>query len=104
MIVLKNDNEENAIISMKIIMDIIKSYRSDIEKFKDIVIDPFLLFVCQLYEDLKNLLEKFESFKTFKEETLYFEGKKILFSSQKSFKVLIECPLVVVRKKNNFRF
>ena len=47
---LENDNEDNAVIALRIIFDLHKNYRNTLES----EVKPFLTFVQCVYENLKH--------------------------------------------------
>lgn len=88
---LKHDNEENAVTAIHIIFDLHKNFRSHLGK----QVQPFLDFVRRLYESFGQtvdaLLIKRPSAQQSQQAALTH-----MSPSSKSFKVLTECPLLVM--------
>jgi hypothetical protein len=89
--VLADDNEENAIIALKVIFDLHKSYRPSLEQY----ILPFLETVNRIYANMPAASQAI------------FRGASVppaptsppatnLVRSVESFKVLTECPIIVM--------
>jgi len=96
--VLETDYEESALIVLRIIFDLHKNYRPNLSDS----VQPFLDFVVSAYSNLENsILESFgdvgidgdvdgRKFKERNEESVPY------LSSKSSFRVLTECPLIVM--------
>eukprot|EP00958_Prasinococcus_capsulatus_P028071 scaffold6247_cov416-Prasinococcus_capsulatus_cf.AAC.17 len=91
---LRTDNEDNAITCLRVIFDLHKNYRPSLER----EVQPFLDFVCNIYKGFADTVTYF-----FGTEEL--EGKPgavpqhkagELVLSTSSFKVVTECPLIVM--------
>ena len=89
MLILETDNEENALISLRIIFDLHKNYRPTLEH----KVQPFLDFVRKLYGNLKLTMNSILS-RPVRNRSL--GPNKQLARSTESFKVLTECPLIVM--------
>ena len=83
--VLVTDNEQNATVCIKILFDLHKVYKPTLEA----AVQPFLNFVISLYERMEGNVEKAFSPDAFTAPTILIPGKD-------SFKVLTECPLIVM--------
>ena len=89
---LREENEKNALLCLRIIFDLHRNFRPSMEKNAV----HFLKFVLEVYEDAEETVE----------ELLGGSGRKrgqkdklpspSELSSQKSFKVMTECPLIVM--------
>jgi len=89
---LREENEKNALLCVRIIFDLHRSFRPSMEKNAV----HFLKFVLEVYENAEETVE----------ELLGGAGRKrgqkdklpspSELSSQKSFKVMTECPLIVM--------
>lgn len=82
--VMQTDNEENSVTAIRIVFDLHKTFRPHLES----QVEPFLSFVRQLYSKLGMTVD---SVLRQPNPTLH----KILPATQ-SFKVITECPLVVI--------
>ena len=89
MLILETDNEENALISLRIIFDLHKNYRPTLEH----KVQPFLDFVRKLYGNLKLTMNSILG-RPVRSHSL--GPNKQLARSTESFKVLTECPLIVM--------
>ncbi len=82
--VMQTDNEENSVTAIHIVFDLHKTFRPDLET----QVEPFLSFVRQLYSSLR---------KTVSTVLLNSaEPKTTIPKASESFKVITECPLVVM--------
>lgn len=80
--ILKVDVEDNALICLRIIFDLHKNYRPSLEK----EVQPFLDQVQVFYKALEHTVDK----------VLNAENGQVELKSIESFKVLTECPLIVM--------
>jgi transformation/transcription domain-associated protein len=128
MFLLSLENEENALICLRIIIDLHKNYRPTLEP----EVQPFFDIVIKIYEQLPNTVNKIFSevpaakpaeqpgkpyyfthhihmnIRYYNSLTFYYQGKDPMFVDEKankpqtliraisSFKVLTECPIIVV--------
>ena len=54
---LRNDNEENALVALKVTSDLHRTYKHDLESH----VQPFLDIVIQMYRNMKQtMLDTFE--------------------------------------------
>lgn len=83
--VLLTDNEENATVCIKILFDLHKVYKPTLEA----AVQPFLDFVIGLYERIEENVDRIFAVDALADPSL-------LLSGQESFKVLTECPLIVM--------
>lgn len=92
---LDNDDEENAVIALRIILDLHKTYRAQRPAAGPLEgdVQPFLDFVRRVYENFSNTLK--ESF-TPKPTVAGQPAKPVVRKSKESFKVVTECPLIVM--------
>lgn len=86
MFILQNDNEENAVICLRIIFDLHKNYRSSLE----VQVQPFLSFVLTLYKNFQRTTEV--NFSLPPQQSR--DGR--IAKSTESFKVVIESPIIVM--------
>lgn len=99
--VTQNDNEENAVLGIKMMMNLHKSFRKDGQLVY--AAQPFLDFVNKLYgnfpETVREIFEQ-NGKSTMRSKCNEFvidkKKEKTYFPARKSFKVLTECPLLVV--------
>ncbi|TPX61909.1 hypothetical protein PhCBS80983_g00781 [Powellomyces hirtus] len=100
--VLKDDNEENAALCLKILVDLHKAYKPHLEEWGQ----PFFSTVQQMYKNMDDTLrETFEDDAPTVAPTEAVPGSpvtadgadipRILRHSQRSFKVLTECPIII---------
>lgn len=107
--VLTADNEENALISVRIIFDLLRNFRPTLEA----EVQPFLDFVCKIYQNFKATVSHFfeggnvvgEEVKPMvdtssSDQSLSsgsgYAGSSQLNPSSRSFKIITESPLVVL--------
>ncbi|KAJ7564762.1 hypothetical protein O6H91_02G032300 [Diphasiastrum complanatum] len=106
--VLACDNEENGIICLRIIFDLHKNFRPALEP----EVQPFLDFVCKIYQNFKSTVSYFfddtstsDAQLTGNQHTTGYLGPQRplggpvpgqLNLSTRSFKVVTECPLIVM--------
>lgn len=89
--VLQTDNEENAVSAIQIIFDLYKSFRSELEEH----VKPFLVFVRRLYENFGNTVKFILS--PCSSIIAHSQGApRYIPLSTQSFKVITECPLLVM--------
>lgn len=89
--VLQNDNEENAVTAIHIIFDLQKNYRQHLVG----QLQPFLDFVFRLYKSFPEIVKAM--LLTNKSADLPVPGiARRMTKSSQSFKVMTECPLVVM--------
>jgi transformation/transcription domain-associated protein len=81
--VLRFDNEDNALIGLKIIVDLHKNYKNLLEEH----VQPFLDIVREMYQNMDMAVTH-----AFSDDDA---GKELLTKSMFSFKVLSECPVIV---------
>ncbi|EMR10214.1 hypothetical protein PNEG_01486 [Pneumocystis murina B123] len=104
------DNEENAILSLKIIVDLHRSFKQNLEEY----VQPFLDFVLEIFKNMPQVVkESFPSVSSELSSPSYVNIKSSipmssvnhsetensgtsLGRSKYSFKVLTECPIIVV--------
>ena len=88
---LKAENEENALICLRIIFDLHRNFRPNLES----EVAPFLEFVCDVYKNIGDTVEE-----VFGDEGGAKPAKEAPAASAtpstKSFKVMTECPLIVM--------
>lgn len=102
------DNEENAILSLKIIIDLHRGFKQNLEDY----VQPFLDFVLEIFKNMPQVVK--ESFPLVNSESSGSTSIKSsipmssinlsetensgtpLSRSKYSFKVLTECPIIVV--------
>ena len=101
---LEKDNEENAVICLRIILDLHKNFRPHLEA----EVQPFLDFVRQIYQNFPSTVNEFFSSIDSAQYAMHHGqagpsasvggGSKsgALNKSTESFKVLTECPLIVM--------
>uniref|UniRef100_A0A6N2M6I9 Transformation/transcription domain-associated protein n=1 Tax=Salix viminalis TaxID=40686 RepID=A0A6N2M6I9_SALVM len=96
--VLTTDNEENGLICIRIIFDLLRTFRPTLEN----EVQPFLDFVCKIYQNFRMTTSHF-----FDNTSVAVEDTKGLLSaghvgngqlnpSTRSFKIVTESPLVVM--------
>lgn len=94
--ILKHDNEENAVVAIHIILDYYKTFRADLAT----QVQPFLDFVRALYESFGNTIEALLSvnslFVLHAASGQPQSRSRFIPLSTQSFKVVTECPLVVM--------
>lgn len=104
--VLTTDNEENGLISIRIIFDLLRNFRPTLET----EVQPFLDFVCKIYQNFKLTVSHFfenssvvgEDVKPMDTSTSDqslsggYSGTVQLNPSTRSFKIVTESPLVVL--------
>ena len=107
--VLQNDNEENAVLALKVTMDIYKSYKSLLED----QVQPFLDYVQELYKNMPlTVKDYFDVSSSTPAPTvtpsanlpaspstgmdIAETSSKVLAKGANSFKTLTECPIIVV--------
>lgn len=114
--VLTNDNEDNALISIRIIFDLLRNFRPTVES----EVQPFLDFVCNIYHNFKSTVNHFfnnpnavsasansgpplgpaamkmEGDDGFDTPMVPYVGAGQLNPSTRSFKIVTESPLVVM--------
>ncbi|KAI8925789.1 hypothetical protein BC831DRAFT_256646 [Entophlyctis helioformis] len=102
MSVLRTDNEENAVICLKIIVDLHKNYKTIVEDY----VQPFLDTVQEMYQNMeKAVADAFGDDGALDAGSLVDlsgsavggepQSKKALPLSLFSFKVLTECPIII---------
>ena len=88
---LKAENEENALICLRIIFDLHRNFRPNLES----EVAPFLEFVCDVYKNIGDTVKE-----VFGDEGGAKPAKEAPAASAtpstKSFKVMTECPLIVM--------
>ena len=86
---LKAENEENALICLRIIFDLHRNFRPSLES----EVAPFLEFVCDVYKNIGDTVKE-----VFGDEGAAKPAKEAPAASAtpstKSFKVMTECPLL----------
>jgi transformation/transcription domain-associated protein len=114
--ILENDNEENALVALRIFIDLHRNFRAVLEEKE---VQPFLDFVVNLYENLPTTVHEIFDARNgaglvsptqpspfassadtpgssnASEFGVTITGKHITKSSA-SFKVLTECPIIIV--------
>ncbi|GAB5370731.1 hypothetical protein AAMO2058_001518200 [Amorphochlora amoebiformis] len=91
--ILTIDNQENALICLRIIFDVHKNFSPNLES----EVQPFINFFINLYKNLPETVQ--EVFQRKPNRTaISSDGThvKVLTMSVRSFKVLTECPLIVM--------
>ncbi|KAJ1496049.1 hypothetical protein T484DRAFT_1760331 [Baffinella frigidus] len=91
---LDTDDEDNAVIALRIILDLHKTYRAQrpgggpgpLEGD----VQPFLDFVCKVYQNFPNTL------KAAFDKPVAGQTRPTVRKSTESFKVVTECPLIVM--------
>ncbi|KAJ8604233.1 hypothetical protein MRB53_041885 [Persea americana] len=111
---LQNDNEDNGCICLKIFIDLHKAYKTFIESF----VQPFLDIVLKIYQSMPQTLRAAfdaeaptgdQQHSTIREESSSpseFDARsdnRILAKSSHSFKVLTECPIIIVLLFSTYR-
>lgn len=108
--VLTTDNEENALIAVRIVFDLLRNFRPTLEA----EVQPFLDFVCKIYQNFKATVSHFfeggaavggdevkpmaidnSSDQSLGNSSGYNTGSQ-LNPSTRSFKIITESPLVVL--------
>ncbi|KAL6601053.1 hypothetical protein U3516DRAFT_602921 [Neocallimastix sp. 'constans'] len=93
---LKNDNEENGTICVKIIVDLHKNYKNNLEKY----VESFFEIVKEMYgnikETVKNTFGDNQQSTTASENEIPTNTNNELAKSMYSFKILKECPIIIV--------
>ncbi len=84
--VMQTDNEENSVTAIRIVFDLHKTFRPHLES----QVEPFLSFVRQLYNNLGKTVDA-----VLRAPNAQLHRPRILMATQ-SFKVITECPLVVM--------
>ena len=88
---LKAENEENALVCLRIIFDLHRNFRPNLES----EVAPFLEFVCEVYKNIGDTVKE-----VFGDEGGDKPAKEapaaVATPSTKSFKVMTECPLIVM--------
>lgn len=98
MYLLEVENEENAVICLRIIIDLHKTYRPSLEA----EVQPFLDIVQKIYSELQGTVvttfkDKPQTQQTQQPASLSEPSRATtLIRSMQSFKVLTECPIIVV--------
>ncbi|CAN0918697.1 Transcription-associated protein 1 [Linum grandiflorum] len=106
--VLTTDNEENGLICIRIIFDLLRNFRPTLEN----EVQPFLDFVCKIYQNFSLTVSHFFDNMTATQEDVKpmetssssdqgimssgYVGNGQLNPSTRSFKVVTESPLVVM--------
>ncbi|GLJ07095.1 hypothetical protein SUGI_0058030 [Cryptomeria japonica] len=106
--VLTTDNEENGLICMRIIFDLLRNYRPTLES----EVQPFLDFVKQIYQNFRTTVSYFfddtsgnDSQVAASQHSIVHIGSQRpsggpipgqLNPSTRSFKIVTECPLIVM--------
>jgi transformation/transcription domain-associated protein len=106
--VLTTDNEENGLICIRIIFDVLRNFKPTVET----EVQPFLDFVCKIYQNFKLTVSHFfengtaggEDVKPMDTSSASDQGLTNLGSagtgqlnpSTRSFKIVTESPLVVI--------
>ncbi|XP_048334555.2 uncharacterized protein LOC107424364 isoform X2 [Ziziphus jujuba] len=104
--VLTTDNEENGLISIRIIFDLLRNFRPTLEN----EVQPFLDFVCKIYQNFKLTVSHFFENSSVVGEDVKpmdtsssdqpmsngYSGSVQLNPSTRSFKIVTESPLVVL--------
>lgn len=96
--VLDTDDEDNAVIALRIILELHKQYRSprptqgapQMPGPLEGDVQPFLDFVCKVYQNFPTTLK--EAF----ERPAQGQARPAVRKSTQSFKVVTECPLIVM--------
>jgi len=86
--VMQTDNEENSVTAIHIVFDLHKTFRPHLEA----QVEPFLSFVRQLYSSLPRTVERV----LLNPPTTAPESPPSILPASSSFKVITECPLVVM--------
>lgn len=89
--ILQNDNEENAVTAIHIIFDLHKNYRSHLGE----QVQPFLDFVRHLYHSFSNTVKALLLVQKAAEPSVNPAPRRMTKSTE-SFKVITECPLLVM--------
>eukprot|EP00250_Pteridium_aquilinum_P025117 c30180_g1_i1 orf=1-957(-) len=106
--IVTTDNEENGLVCMRIIFDLHRSFRPALEQ----EVQPFLEFVCKIYQNFKATVNYFfedanssDSQLAVSQHSLGYIGPQRpaggpnagqLNPSTRSFKTVTECPLIVM--------
>ena len=90
--ILKNDNEENAFHAIHIIFDLQKNYRTQLNG----QVQPFLDFVRQLYQNFGETMKVLLIQRATQTPQQKQQQPTPISSSSQSFKVIKECPLLVM--------
>lgn len=103
--VLTSDNEENGLICLRIMFDLHRSFRPALEA----EVQPFLEFVCKIYQNFRATVNYFfedasasEAQLTTPQHNLGYIGPQRpaipgqLNLSTRSFRIVTECPLIVM--------
>lgn len=90
---LKTDNEENGVLGVKIYSNFQRAYKAHLVEF----VQPFFDFVIQLIGSMPALVEElFTVQQSAQPQTPQQPAETQLFMAAASFKVLTECPIVIV--------
>lgn len=90
---LETDNEENGVLAVKIYSNFQRAYKAHLVEF----VQPFFDFVLQLGGSMPSLVEELFSLQqTTQPQQPQHQGEVQLFKAVNSFKVLTECPIVIV--------
>jgi len=87
MSMLQKENEENAVICLRIIFDLYKSFKQSLKE----QVQAFLTFVCTLYNNFPNTVEI-----NLGNSSQGHSSEGTIAKSTESFKVMIECPMIVM--------
>lgn len=87
MSMLQKENEENAVICLRIIFDLYKSFKQSLKE----QVQSFLTFVCTLYNNFPNTVEI-----NLGNISQGHSSEGTIAKSTESFKVMIECPMIVM--------
>nr|KAJ3422805.1 hypothetical protein HK105_006243 [Polyrhizophydium stewartii] len=98
MLVLRQDNEDNGVLCLKIIVDLHKNYKQHVEGF----VQPFLDTVQEMHSNMEKAVEDAfgpdagaDAHGQASEQAGDSGSKKTLPPSLFSFKVLTECPITI---------
>ena len=91
---LKTENEENALICLRIIFDLHRNFRPSLES----EVAPFLEFVCEVYKGVGETVTSMFGDATAGAKPLGPEAvpTSVQMKATRSFKVQTECPLIVM--------
>ena len=91
---LKTENEENALICLRIIFDLHRNFRPSLES----EVAPFLEFVCEVYKGVGETVTSMFGDATAGAKPLGPEDvpTSVQMKATRSFKVQTECPLIVM--------
>ncbi|KAI9333573.1 hypothetical protein BDR26DRAFT_909001 [Obelidium mucronatum] len=90
--VLKSDNEENAVMALKVIVELHKVYKQELESH----VQSFFDIVLDMYRNIKKAVaDTFDDATSPAAPGSAEDSNRIIGPSMTSFKVLTECPIII---------